>query len=410
MDHKINIKLLSKKGVSNNIVFDIKGDSTIGLDKSIINALRRTILSGIPTIGFRTDIDQSDIKIVKNNTSLHNEFLLHRFALLPLYIDPIDYNKQYLFYLNVENIDQPIKTITAGDINIYPLKKNIDPDLLKEIDINNYDTENPINDKQKNNILRPFRFKNKNEYCILTELKNTNSKIKQSLELYGVPRVSYAHEDARWQSVSCATYSFKKNDELFKKVLKEKSEIEEIKDKKDFEKALFIKDSERYFYRDIQAEPFWYTFKIDSQHHYSSKEIFITACEIITKDLEIFSKELPKIISDEDCIMSLNKDKNNENIYEISVQNYDNTIGNLLQNYISRYLINNKSVLNLCGYKKEHPLEQSISFKLSINPNNKIFNQSIEQKLVAMIQIIQEACADLINIFAKINAEADSKL
>ena len=40
MDHKINIKLSSKKGKSNNITFDIKGDSEHGLDKSIINSIR----------------------------------------------------------------------------------------------------------------------------------------------------------------------------------------------------------------------------------------------------------------------------------------------------------------------------------------------------------------------------------
>ena len=97
MDHKINIKLNSKKGKSNNITFDIKGDSEHGLDKSIINSIRRVLLSSIPTVGFRTEIDQSDITIVKNNTSLHNEFLLHRMGLLPLYIDPTDFNKNYLF-------------------------------------------------------------------------------------------------------------------------------------------------------------------------------------------------------------------------------------------------------------------------------------------------------------------------
>ena len=50
---------------------------------------------------------------------------------------------------------------------------------------------------------------------------------------------------------------------------------------------LFIKDSERYYYRDNSAEPFWYDFKIDSIHHNSSKDLFIMAIDIITKNLEI---------------------------------------------------------------------------------------------------------------------------
>lgn len=410
MDHKINIKLSSKKGKSNNITFDIKGDSEHGLDKSIINSIRRVLLSSIPTVGFRTEIDQSDITIVKNNTSLHNEFLLHRMGLLPLYIDPTDFNKNYLFHLNVENINEPVKTITAENINIYPLKKNIDPDLLKEVDMNNYDIESPLKEKDKMNIFRPFKFQNQKSYCILTELKNTNSETKQSLELYGVPRVSFGYEDARWQSVSCATYSFKKNNDLFKKILNEKIDIENIKDKKAFEKELYIKESERYYYRDNHSEPFWYSFKIDSQHYNSSKDLFIMATEIITKELGIISDEIPKMVSNEDCIMSIVNNKKNENIYQITLQNADDTIGNIIQSYISRYLINDKSVLNVCGYKYEHPLKDIVHFNISINPNHKIFDQTIEQKIVAIIQVFQQACADLIIILSKIKTEAETKL
>ena len=410
MDHKIAIKLSSKKGRSNSIEFDIKGDSNVGLDKSIINAIRRTLLSSIPCVSFRTDMDQSDIIMEKNNTSLHNEFLLHRVALLPLYINPIEYNKQYLFYLNVENVDQPVKTITAGDFQIFPLKKNIDPDLIKSIDKNNYDLGNPIPDKEKNAILRPFKFKNKNSYCILTELKNNNSTVKQDLELYGVPRVSFGYENARWQSVSCAAYSFKKNNDLFKKVLEEKIITEKVENKKEFEKELFISESERYFYRDNSAEPFWYDFKIDSIHHNSSKDLFIMAIDIITKNLEILSKEFSKLTTDEDSIMHLEKDRSNDNIYSINVHNNDDTIGNIIQSHISRYLIDNDSVLNMCGYTKVHPLKDNIIFNLSINPNNKIFNADIDQKIVSFIQVFQEACSDLTYIYSKIKDEAENKL
>jgi len=410
MDHKIGIKLLSKKGKPNSINFDIKGDSNVGLDKSIINALRRTLLSSIPSVSFRTEINQSDIIIEKNNTSLHNEFLLHRIALLPLYINPIDYNKQYLFYLNVENVEQPVKTITAGDFQIFPLKENIDPDLIKKINKTDYDLENPLSDKEKNAIFRPFKFKNKNSYCILTELKNNNSSIKQNLELYGVPRVSFGYENARWQSVSCAAYSFKKNNDLFEKVLEEKIITENVEDKDEFEKELFIKDSQRYFYRDNSAEPFWYEFKIDSIHHNSSKDLFIMAIDIITKNLEIVSKEFSKLTSDEDSIMNLEKDKSNDNIFTINIQNNDDTIGNIIQSYITRHLINDTSILNMCGYKKAHPLKDYIIFNLSINPKHKLFTSDLEQKIVSFIQVFQEACSDLNYIYAKIKDEAENNL
>ena len=44
------------KSKPNELIFDIKGDQTNGLDKTIINGLRRTILSSIPSVAFRTEI------------------------------------------------------------------------------------------------------------------------------------------------------------------------------------------------------------------------------------------------------------------------------------------------------------------------------------------------------------------
>ena len=91
----MNIEL-HQKSKPKQIKFDIQGD---GLHKSIVNSIRRVLLSSIPTVGFRTDDKNSDIIIKKNNTSLHNEFLSHRISLIPLYIDPNEYQKQYLFHL-----------------------------------------------------------------------------------------------------------------------------------------------------------------------------------------------------------------------------------------------------------------------------------------------------------------------
>ena len=104
MDTKIQINYTDdQKQSENNITFDIKGEKDKGLNKSIINSLRRVLLSSIPSVGFRTEMENSDIKILKNTTPLHNEFISHRIGMIPLYIDPKNYKKDYLFKLKVES-------------------------------------------------------------------------------------------------------------------------------------------------------------------------------------------------------------------------------------------------------------------------------------------------------------------
>ena len=86
-------KYSNKKIDKNTLIFTLSGDEKYGLDKSIVNGIRRTLLTDIQSVAF----DPDNIKIEKNTGSLHNEFLKHRISLIPLYIDPETYNYSLLF-------------------------------------------------------------------------------------------------------------------------------------------------------------------------------------------------------------------------------------------------------------------------------------------------------------------------
>ena len=48
------------------------------IDLSIINSIRRIILSELPNVGFffdPNDFNNKDINVLENNTPLHNEFI-----------------------------------------------------------------------------------------------------------------------------------------------------------------------------------------------------------------------------------------------------------------------------------------------------------------------------------------------
>ena len=67
-------KLINDKTVK----FQVKGDEKYGLNKTIVNGIRRTLLTDIDTVAFNPE----DIIISKNTGSLHNEFIKHRISLI----------------------------------------------------------------------------------------------------------------------------------------------------------------------------------------------------------------------------------------------------------------------------------------------------------------------------------------
>lgn len=417
MNSEITINLkTTKDNDENNIQFEIKGDEETGLNKTVVNSIRRTLLSDIPTVGFRTLMESKDIHITTNNTSLHNEFLESRISLVPLFINPYTYKKQYLFKLKVDSSEtsEPFKKVYMNDFDIYPLKEGADIDKINDeenIDQSNYDFANPVSEEGKKQIFRPFIYNGKDNYCLITELKTTSSSNKQELELIGVPRVSTASEDAKWQSVSRATYSFKNDEELFEKVITEKIKVNEIEEDKqeEYKNSMRIAEAERYYHRDNNCEPYWYDFQIDSVHYLPSKDLFINSCQIIIDKLELLKSEFPKIISGEESIVELKVD---QNVYTVYIDGFTDTIGSIIQSYISTHLIDDDdSDFMVCGYKRVHPLEELIKFNVSFNETKEsIKTLNNQQKLTSLIKLFEDSCLGLITVYTSIKEEANNKL
>ena len=124
--------------------FSLSGDDEYGFDKSLVNAIRRTLLTDIPTVGFKlTPMGEgNDLIMVTNNSSLHNEMLTHRISFMPLYINPENYMRNHLFECKVKHDSQePFKFITMNDINIYPITgeyRNYLENTCKDLNLENF--------------------------------------------------------------------------------------------------------------------------------------------------------------------------------------------------------------------------------------------------------------------------------
>jgi len=347
-----------------------------------------------------------------NNTSLHNEFLLHRLSMIPIYLDPETYENQYIFYLNVKHdSNQPFRFVTTDDIKVYPLKNGVEP--KPEVSLDDYDLQKPLSKQEHRDIFRPFQFREKEHPILLTELKNTDTDGSfQELVCYGVPSVSDGREHARWKCCSDAMYTFLENEELFMKIANDKAGHKKIID--DDERTAFIEslrlaEGERYYYRDVNNEPHRYTFTITSIHHYTSKQLFIKATELMISKLENVEQQLINMMSEQSSTIRIEPYKN-ENTYNLTLCGENDTLGNVLQSHIVNKHIDDEGVVSFCGYRKSHPLEEHVNLYISINPSSKVYGKGDELKMNALVKYLHDVLEDIITIYREIGKEATKSM
>ena len=115
-----------------------------GVNVSIANAIRRTILSDIDTVIFRTTPNEKNkANIITNTTRLNNEIIKQRLSCIPVHIT--DYNdfpfKNYVMEVNVENNTDTLMFVTTEHFKIKDVAsgKYLDADKTREIfPTNNY--------------------------------------------------------------------------------------------------------------------------------------------------------------------------------------------------------------------------------------------------------------------------------
>lgn len=413
----MKITIENTKYEEETLNFTIAGEKDTGLEKSVVNSLRRILLTEIPCVGFRCDEGKpSDLKMEQNKTSSHNEFLLHRISLIPLFIDPFEYNKDYLFQLQVKHdSNEPYSFVTSDMFEIYPLKEGLEDINLNILDINNYDLKKRLPKEEKKKIIRPFIYKEREYYNLITELKNTYSSDShtQEISLYGSPSVSNGKEHSRWKGVSDAVYTFAKDNELFKNVANEKADLKNISNEAErlnFINSLELSESERYYHRDSNGEPYSYDFKITSCHYLKSKDLFLLANNIMKSKLVNLKNNLISLVKGNETPISVKTHTKSVSTFEILIPGEDDTLGNVIQSHIVNNFIDENSMINICSYKRSHPLEEHIILSLSINQEHKISDNNDEVKLNAIVKFLEDALNDIASIYDEIISVSEKLL
>ena len=354
---------------------DMLGFTLSGVNVSLANALRRTMLSDIPLIVFRTTpYEKNKANIINNTSRLNNEVIKQRLSCIPIHIKDISSFplKKYYMEVNVENNTDTIMYVTTENFVIKDVDTHnpVSQDMIREIF--------PANDYTGDFIdfvrLRPK---------VSEELHGEKINLKCEFD------IGTAKEDGMFNAVATCSYGYTvdsvlQDAELARKKQSWKDEgksQEEI----DFEAENWkLLDGMRITKRDS------FDFIVQSVGVYSDNEIVDKACEILIEGFD----ELDAII-EKDELEIINSQNTMANCFDVILVNEDYTLGKVLEYFLYSKFYETK-ILTFCGFKKMHPHDNDSIIRMA-------YTEPVEKATVK--GHLKECIADSKDVFRKIKKE-----
>jgi DNA-directed RNA polymerase subunit L len=301
---------------------------------SIANALRRIIISDIPTFVFRTfPYSENKAEILHNTTRFHNEIIKQRLSCIPIHIDDLTFqHKDFVVEVDVTNDTDNIIYVTTKDFKI------------KNIVTGKYSDESAVR-----MIFPPCpQTKDYIEFARL-QPKLSETIDGERLALRCGFDIGTAAEDGAYNVISTCAYEctpdVKKAEEVWKE--KEKVMKKEGISEEDIElekKNWHLLEGKRYYIANS------YDFVIESVGVFENMEIVVKACNIM---IDKCNKFLSDLEHGEVSIVKSESTLNNG--FDVTLKNEDYTLGKVIEYYLyQQHFIADKTV-TFCGFRKPHP-------------------------------------------------------
>ena len=343
-----------------------------GVNVSLANALRRTILSDIPIVVFKTSpYEENKATIYTNTTRLNNEILKQRLSCIPIHIRDLNIPlNNYLLELKEENITDTMMVVTTKHFKI------------KNLQTNSYLSENDVRE-----IFPPSDITGYFIDFVKLRPKISDELPGEKIHLTCEFTISNAKDDCMFNCVSTSAYGFTPDDVKIKEELNKKQQqwkdagmnAEDIA----FEsKNWQLLDALRIVKKDS------FDFTIETLGIYSNQEIIQKACDIIIKKLQDIDTQI-----DVDELEIKVSDTTMDNCFDIRLKNEDYTIGKIIEYFAYTNYFEGLKTLSYCGFKKFHPHDMDSIIRLAyIDPVD----------ISTIKQNIKECLTNGITVFSKI--------
>lgn len=339
-----------------------------GVDVSLINALRRTILSEIPiTCVYTENYKDNDCHIQSNTSRLHNELIKHRISNIPVHVtDNSLLPNNYVLELDVKNNTDDMMFVTTEHFKIKNKENN---QYLKEDKVHEIFPANSIT----------------SQYIDILRLRPKMGSIPgEEIKLAADFSVHSAKEDGTFNVVCKCSYG---NTIDVEKANKAWSEIEkELRGEQLMDsdiafrkKNFYLLDVNKHFVENS------FDFVLQSIGIYSNLQLVKKACEILTMQVTDFVKDVnSNLVPIIPSVTTL------ENSFDIKIKTGDYTLGKLLEFYLyNKYY---GDALNFVGFKKMHPHDEESVLRIAYkeNADKQMVMTHLGQSAVEIVETVKK--------------------
>lgn len=343
-----------------------------GVNMSLANSIRRTMLSDIKLVVFKTaPYEENKANITINTCRLNNEILKQRLSCIPIHIKDLDIPlKNYIMEVDVENSTDSIIYVTTENFKI------------KNVVTNEY-----LSEKDTREIFPPNSYTGYFIDFVRLRPKISEEIPGERIQFTCELTISSAKEDGMFNAVSTCSYGYTIDEERLEEVLSQKRQ--EWKDSgRTKEEVEFDTKNWRLLEGQRIAKKDSFDFIVETVGIFENSEIVTKACDILIDSMNEVNDFIEK---DELHIeSSINTMKN---CFDIILKNEDYTIGKVLEYMLYSKYFEDIKTLTYCGFKKMHPHDSDSIIRIAF----------VEETDKAMVKQILKICiADSISIYQQI--------
>ena len=406
---------------------------------ALANALRRSMLSEIPNVGFDLSGDNSspdnNIYIRKNSSVLHNEFLAHRIAMTPI----CTYQSGELNIMSEWNEDRAIREhrflgkVPEFNLRIQntqeyqeSLQASTNPTMSKKLDKNTVKVHTDDFRFEADEVadIRNFIVPDNitGDYIYLDKLKTLPDGSGEAIDVRGRLSIGTGKVHSLYSPVGTVAYHYvqsappvvEQHRQLYLQALQqERSE----KGLKPYTEAEIVDinhtydhlEAKRVYQRNAEGEPDQFQFTVESVGGMYPLQIMSFAIQGLlwkTRDirrcLELVTSESttdPIKYQLNAAKLSIVPSPGKMSSYDIQIDNEDHTMGNLLSKCLAEmYSHQHNQILSFVSYTKIHPLEDKISLRIQVNPDLDLlsFWDFVREQAEGSDNTLAQALADVV--------------